>query len=122
MVINVSGHQIDISEGYKNAVHESINEISTKYKINAVDAQVTLSKSSQDHQTDINIHINKQLNIRISGHGTDAYTSLQDALHHLQDKIRKQKKRSTDHQRHHDTHFEKPDYETFEDHQQSIDR
>jgi len=110
MTISITGRQVDISEGFKDAAHQGIGNLFEKYQMPFIETQVILSKHAHNFHVDLNTHMNKNVNLRVSGEAADAYSSLQSAFDVLQKKIRKHKKRLSDHHRHHDVHHEELDY------------
>jgi ribosomal subunit interface protein len=113
MNITVSGHQVEVSESFREVVVKGIEEISEKYNVNPVDVSVVLSKPTHVFHTDLTSHIGRGVVMRASGEADDAYTSFANALETLMARLRRHKKRLNHHHKHRDSHLESHVMEQF---------
>jgi ribosomal subunit interface protein len=106
MLITVSGHHVEVSESFRQVVAKGMNDLGEKYHVKLLDVSVILSKPSHLFHTDLTSHIGRGVVMRASGESEDAYASFHNALETLKSRLRRHKKRLTDHHKHRDTHLE----------------
>lgn len=111
MQTSITGRHVDISDAFRQAVDDGLQELITKHHIDPIEAHITLSKQRHLFTSDINLHVARGINIRSTGEGTDGYSCFNDALEKLTTRLRRYKKRLMDFHKHHDVHYEEiPQY------------
>jgi ribosomal subunit interface protein len=99
MEINVSGKQVELSDGLRSRVAASLEGIARKYFDRALDAQVTFSRARSFFTCDINLRAGRGLVLRGEGEAADAPTAFDDAAEHIAKRLRRYRRRVSDHAR-----------------------
>lgn len=105
MNLKVSGKHVEISEAFRAHVEENLKDLFKKHQIDPVEATVVIAKQRFQFVCDTTVHLSKRMVLRAQGYGTDGYTSFDDSLETLTNRLRRHKKRLHDHQKHHDVHL-----------------
>jgi ribosomal subunit interface protein len=104
MLITVAGKQVDTGDALKTHVSDSLDTIARKYFDHAIEANVTFRR---DHKgklgaffaCDINLKAGRNLFIRSEGEGPDAHRAFEEAAEHLAKRLRRYRRRMSDHAR-----------------------
>ncbi|HET6185137.1 MAG TPA: ribosome-associated translation inhibitor RaiA [Acetobacteraceae bacterium] len=99
MDIKVSGKQVELSDALRTRVAESLEGIARKYFDRALEAQVTFSRARSFFTCDINLHAGRGLILRGEGEAADAPTAFDDAAEHIAKRLRRYRRRVSDHAR-----------------------
>jgi ribosomal subunit interface protein len=99
MDIKVSGKQVDLSDALRTRVAGSLEGIARKYFDRALEAQVTFSRARSFFTCDINLHAGRGLVLRGEGEAADAPAAFDDAAEHLAKRLRRYRRRVSDHAR-----------------------
>ncbi len=97
MQIQTSGKNIDIGGAFRKHVEERLTEGINKYFEGAVSAQVVVEKQRAAFNTECTVHLPTGLVLQASGEGGDAYSSFEEALEHLETRLRRYKRRLVSH-------------------------
>jgi ribosomal subunit interface protein len=104
MLITVAGKQVDTGDALKTHVSDGLDTIARKYFDHAIEANVTFRR---DHKgrlgaffaCDINLKAGRNLFIRSEGEGPDAHRAFEEAAEHLAKRLRRYRRRMSDHAR-----------------------
>jgi ribosomal subunit interface protein len=99
MEINVSGKQVELSEALRERVARHLEGIAGKYFDHALEAQVTFSRARSFFTCDINVHAGRGLRLRGEGEAADANSAFDDAAEHIAKRLRRYRRRVSDHAR-----------------------
>lgn len=106
MKLTITGRHVEISDAFREVVTTGFEDLSLRHTMKALEVAVVLSKDGYQFVTDIHAHVARGLNIRVRGEGSEGYSSFQNALDKLQQRLRRHKKWLSDHKKLHDVHFE----------------
>ena len=99
MQITVSGKQVDLSDALRVRVTNQLTTITGKYFNHAQEAHVTFGRARSFFTCDINIHAGRGLTLRGEGEAADANAALDDAAEHIAKRLRRYRRRVTEHHR-----------------------
>src|SRR5271156_1357480 len=99
MHISVSGKQVDLSDSLRTRVSDSLGGIAGKYSDQAREAQVTFGRARSFFTCDINLHAGRGLTLRAEGEAADANSAFDDAAEHIAKRLRRYRRRVSDHAR-----------------------
>ncbi len=99
MEITVSGKQVELSDALRHRVSRHLEGIAGKYFDYALDAQVTFGRARSFFTCDINIHAGRGLMLRGEGEAADANSAFDDAAEHIAKRLRRYRRRVSDHAR-----------------------
>jgi ribosomal subunit interface protein len=99
MEITVSGKQVELSDSLRHRVSRHLEGIAGKYFDYALDAQVTFGRARSFFTCDINIHAARGLMLRGEGEAADANSAFDDAAEHIAKRLRRYRRRVSDHAR-----------------------
>ncbi len=99
MEITVSGKQVDLSDALRTRVANHLEAIAGKYFDHAQEAQVTFSRARSFFTCDINLHAARGLSLRGEGEAADAHGAFDDAAEHIAKRLRRYRRRVSDHAR-----------------------
>jgi ribosomal subunit interface protein len=99
MQLTVSGKQVDLSDALRVHVGKHLDTITHKYFDAALDAHVTFSKGRSFFTCDINLHAGRGITVRGEGEAGDAHAAFDDAAEHIATRLRRYRKRVSEHQR-----------------------
>jgi ribosomal subunit interface protein len=97
MQLSVKGKQIDVGDALRQHVESALAAIVDKYFGRAIEAHVVFSREAHLLRSDISVHVHRDMIIQ--GHATagDAYAAFDGAAGHIGKRIRRHKRRLTDH-------------------------
>lgn len=104
MNLTVTGKQIDISKPFRDHVNDKLQALNKKYSIDPLEIMVTVSHESHDFHCEISAHIGRGVHMRCKNNGSDGYTCFDNTIEVLEQRLRRHKKRLTDHNRKRDVH------------------
>ncbi|MDE2580327.1 MAG: ribosome-associated translation inhibitor RaiA [Rhodospirillales bacterium] len=99
MDITVSGKQVELSDALRTRVANHLDMIAGKYFDHAMEAQVTFSRARSFFTCDINLHAGRGLSLRGEGEAADAHGAFDDAAEHIAKRLRRYRRRVSDHAR-----------------------
>lgn len=99
MEISVSGKQVDLSDALRARVSKHLEGIAGKYFDHALEAQVTFGRARSFFTCDINVHAGRGLQLRGEGEAADANGAFDDAAEHIAKRLRRYRRRVSDHAR-----------------------
>jgi ribosomal subunit interface protein len=99
MQLTVSGKQVDLSDALRVHVEQHLDTITTKYFDHALEASVTFSKARSFFTCDINVHAGRGITVRGEGEAGDAHAAFDDAAEHIATRLRRYRRRVSDHAR-----------------------
>lgn len=99
MQLTVSGKQVDLSDALRVHVGKNLDSITHKYFDQALEAHVTFSKARSFFTCDINLHAGRGITVRGEGEAADAHAAFDDAAEHIATRLRRYRKRVSEHQR-----------------------
>ena len=98
MPFRVSGKNLVIGEALRTRIDDRINEALGKYFDGGVSGHATVSKEGFGFLTECALHLDTGVTLEAEGKGADAYTSADQAAIHIEKRLRRYKRRRTDHQ------------------------
>lgn len=99
MEINVSGKQVELSDALRTRVSRHLEGIAGKYFDHALEAQVTFGRARSFFTCDITVHAGRGLRLRGEGEAADANSAFDDAAEHIAKRLRRYRRRVSDHAR-----------------------
>jgi ribosomal subunit interface protein len=99
MQLTVSGKQVDLSDALRVHVERHLDTITNKYFDHALEANVTFSKARSFFTCDINVHAGRGITVRGEGEAGDAHAAFDDAAEHIATRLRRYRRRVSDHAR-----------------------
>ena len=99
MQITVSGKQVDLSDALRVRVSQQLETIAGKFFDHAMEANVTFSRARSFFCCDINVHAGRGLTLRGEGEAADANGAFDDAAEHIAKRLRRYRRRMSDHSR-----------------------
>jgi ribosomal subunit interface protein len=99
MEITVSGKQVDLSDALRVRVSQQLETIAGKFFDHAIEAHVTFSRARSFFCCDINVHAGRGLMLRGEGEAADANGAFDDAAEHIAKRLRRYRRRMSDHSR-----------------------
>jgi ribosomal subunit interface protein len=104
MSVNISGRNVNISDAFREIVGTGLSLLKEKHGVEPIDTQVLLTKEGHQFRTDLSIHLGKSVTLRSTGFGDDGYQGFNHAIDMMIRRLRRHKKRLSDHHRQHDHH------------------
>ena len=101
MEIQVNGKQMDIGEALSTHVRDRLTERVNKYFDKAVDAHVTFSPEAHLTRVDCSVHAGHGIVLQSHGEAEDPYASFDQALDRVEKRLRRYKRRLTNHHQAH---------------------
>ena len=97
MNIKIVGKNIELGESFQAYSSAKISEVLQKYSYNAVSAQITLEKKAGNFKAKVKVYLKDKIELDSTGRGKDANTSYDDALDHIEKKLRRYHRRMKSH-------------------------
>ncbi|MEM9030830.1 MAG: ribosome-associated translation inhibitor RaiA [Pseudomonadota bacterium] len=97
MTIQVTGKHMETGEAFQTFVIEKTRSVLEKYTGPEISGHVRVEKEKVGFQTSCSIRLNTGLLLEAQGFGSDAYASAEDALRHLEKRVRRYKRKLKDH-------------------------
>ena len=97
MRITVTGRQIDVGAALKEHVEARLEGSVNKYFSHTIEGDVTLSKNAHLFRADCKIHIGHGIYLQSSDEQTDIYAAFDAAADKLETRLRRYKRRITNH-------------------------
>ena len=97
MNIKIVGKNIELGESFQAYSSDRIGEVLQKYSYDAVSAQITLEKRFGNFKAKLRVYLKNKMELDSTGRGKDANTSYDDALEHIEKKLRRYHRRMKSH-------------------------
>jgi len=97
MTIQITGKNVDAGDAFKAYVSEKIDTVLGKYIGSEITTHVRLEKEKTQFRTACSIRLKSGLLLEAHGDGSTAYASADDALEHLEKRLRRHKRRIKNH-------------------------
>jgi len=108
MLVQVSGHHLDVGESLRTHVQERLQASVTKYFDRPVDAHVTFSKEGYEFRSDCAVHLASGLHVTTQAKGSDAYAAFELGVERMEKRLRRYKRRLKNHHHAHENSGEIP--------------
>jgi len=110
MRITVTGKQLDVGVSLKEHVEARLEGSVKKYFSHTIEGDVTLSKNAHLYRTNCKIHIGHGIYLQSSAEETEIYAAFDTAADKLETRLRRYKRRITNHHKEKSTAMEDPVY------------
>jgi len=97
MMISVSGKNMDTGGAFQQHANDSLTAAVVKYFDNAISGSVTLSKDTAGFDVGIRITLTRRIVMEASGSAGDAHVALDQAVHHIEKRLRRYHRRLKNH-------------------------
>ena len=97
MNIKIVGKNIELGESFQTYSSGRIDEVLKKYSYDAVSAQITLEKRFGNFKAKVKVNLKNKIELDSTGRGKDANNSCDDALDHIEKKLRRYHRRMKSH-------------------------
>ena len=97
MNIKIVGKNIELGESFQTYSSGRIDEVLKKYSYDAVSAQITLEKRFGNFKAKVKVYLKNKIELDSTGRGKDANNSYDDALDHIEKKLRRYHRRMKSH-------------------------
>lgn len=97
MTIKVTGKNVDAGESFKSYIEDKLSTVLGKYIGPDITGHVRLEKERSTFRTNCSLNLRSGLTMEAAGEGPDAYVSADNAVHHLETRVRRHKRRLKSH-------------------------
>ena len=97
MNIKIVGKNIELGKSFQAYSSTRIDEVLQKYSYEAVSAQITLEKRVGNFKAKVKVYLKNKIELDSTGRGRDANNSYDDALDHIEKKLRRYHRRMKSH-------------------------
>ena len=97
MNIKIVGKNIELGESFQTYSSARIGEVLKKYSYDAVSTQITLEKRIGNFKAKLKVYLKNKIELDATGRGKDANASYDDALDHIEKKLRRYHRRMKSH-------------------------
>ncbi len=97
MNIKIVGKNIELGKSFQAYSSARIAEVLKKYSYDAVSTQITLEKRIGNFKAKLKVYLKNKIELDATGRGKDANTSYEDALDHIEKKLRRYHRRMKSH-------------------------
>ena len=97
MPFRVSGKNIEIGDALSTRIDDRISEAMGKYFDGGFSGHATVTKEGFGFRTECALHLDTGVTLEAEGKGADAYASADQAAIHIEKRLRRYKRRRTDH-------------------------
>jgi ribosomal subunit interface protein len=99
MKLTITGKHIDLGDALRSHVGETLEQVTGKYFNGAIDAAVAFSRVSHLFRADLSVHVSRNILMQSSGEAGDPYVAFDQAADRLAKRLRRHKRRLSDHHR-----------------------
>ncbi len=103
MHINISGKNMDTGGAFQRQAETSLEAAVSKYFDRAISGDITLTKSATYFETRVRVTLTNKIVMEAMGQAGDAHHSLQQAIDHIEKRLRRYKRRLKNHRNDVDT-------------------
>ncbi len=100
MVLRVSGKNLDIGESLQAHARERVGAALAKYFDREATGHVTLQPDGSAFRADMVLHLPAGITLQSEGHAHDPYATVNQAVEHLEKRLRRHKRRLKDRHAH----------------------
>ena len=97
MQIQFVSKQIDVSPALRQRIEEKVEEGTAKYFSRPGEAYIVAAKEGTGFRVDCSLHLPSGAFLQASGKAEDAYVAAEDAVAHLEKRLRRYKRKLKDH-------------------------
>lgn len=97
MTLRVSGRQIDVGDSLRSYAEDRVEEAVAKYFDGGFAGQMTLEKEGINFKSDLVIHLDSGMVMQASGSDIDPQKSFENAVEHVEKRLRRYKRRLKNH-------------------------
>jgi len=97
MKISVSGKNMDTGGAFQEHASEALSAAVLKYFDNAISGSVTLTKGTAGFDVGIRITLTRRIVMEASGAASDAHIALDQAINHIEKRLRRYHRRLKNH-------------------------
>ncbi len=97
MGVKIAGKNFDIGEALRTRIDATVSTTVEKYFDRGYSGLVTVSKSGHIFETDLALHLDSGVFLEVRGSHADANLSFDQAAERLAKRLRRYKRRRTDH-------------------------
>lgn len=97
MEIRIAGKHIEMGEVLPERVRTRLSAAVEKHFDRASEANVTFAKERVGFRADCRVHLSSGMTMQAHGMGADAYIAFDQALDHLEKRVRRYKRRLKNH-------------------------
>ena len=97
MNLKIVGKNIELGKSFQAYSSARIGEVLKKYSYDAVSTQITLEKRIGNFKAKLKVYLKNKIELDATGRGKDANTSYDDALDHIEKKLRRYHRRMKSH-------------------------
>lgn len=97
MVLRISGKNVDIGQALRSRIDATVSDTVRKYFDRGYSGRVTVSRSGHVFETDLAVHLDSGAILEVRGSDADAHLSFDQAAERLDKRLRRYKRRLTDH-------------------------
>jgi len=101
MQVQITGKNFDIGDSLRTHIAGRIEQISSKYFGERLHGHVSLDKEGHDFRTECYMHIDSGIDLHAHGKAGDAYASFDEAAEKLDKRLRRYKRRLSNHSKRH---------------------
>lgn len=106
MRIQVNGKQIDVGDALRSHIENRLEDVTSKFSVRPVEAQVTVSKDRHEFIADASIHLSTGITAQAKGRAGDVYDSFDRTADKIEKQLRRYKRRLKDHHQKRETPIE----------------
>ena len=97
MQIQIASKGIDVSQSLRERISEKLEEMMDKYIHRDGDAQVSVAREGSGFRIICSVHLPSGATMEARGEAQDAYPAADEALEHMEKRLRRYKRRLKDH-------------------------
>lgn len=95
--IHITGKQVDVVQRLREHIHEMLDHLMSKYHLEPLEIHVVFEQRTQGVMSRIHVKLPHTVQVHGEGIGDNPYAAFDDMAHHIESRIRRYKKRLTDH-------------------------
>ncbi len=99
MQVQIVSKGIDVSKALEERIQDRLEEMMDKYIHREGEAQVSIQRDGSGFRTVISVHLPSGASFEGEGRAQDAYPASDEALEHIEKRLRRYKRRLKDHSR-----------------------
>lgn len=97
MVFRVSGRNIEVGEAMRRRISQRVRDATSKYFDGGYSGHATVGKDGFGFRTECVVHLDSGVILEGEGNAADAYESADLAAIHIEKRLRRYKRKRTDH-------------------------
>lgn len=97
MQIQISGQNMDTGSAFKEHAEAALQGAVGKYFDNAISGVITLQKGTAGFETRIRVNLTRRIEMEARGLADDAHHALDQAINHIEKRLRRYKRRLKNH-------------------------